>query len=276
MSIVRVGPDGIPTTRDENDLRKNKYKNTEPQPGYSGYYEQQQDNVSTLQSNAQKAYNQMLAYYQNAPAAYKPSGWQGKADDAMEQYLNRGPFQYDINADALYQQYKDQYIQQGQMAMMDTMGQAATMTGGYGNSYAQNVGQQAYHQYLSQLNNVMPELYTMAQDRYDQEGQDILNRYSIYSDKEAQEYEKYQDALANWMSGGQGLVDAYNAAAQQYKDAITYRDMSVEESNIIKNKFDKAATEDAILGLTELYLAMGYNPDVIRAFAANAELNPAS
>jgi hypothetical protein len=30
------------------------------------------------------------------------------------------------------------------MAMMDTMGKAAGLTGGYGSPYAQQVGQQAY------------------------------------------------------------------------------------------------------------------------------------
>ena len=71
-----------------------------------------------------------------------------------------------MNSDALYQQYRDLYTQQGQMAMMDTMGQAAAMTGGYGNSYAQTAGQQMYNQYLGKLNEVVPELYQQAYNRY--------------------------------------------------------------------------------------------------------------
>ena len=131
------------------------------------------------------------------PGDYKPV-WQDEADAYLSQYQNRDPFSYDFNADALYNQYKDQYIQQGQMAMMDTMGQAAALTGGYGNSYAQTVGQQAYNQQLNQLNEIMPELYAMAYDRYNQEGQDLLNMYGIYMDREAQEYGKHQDNLNNW------------------------------------------------------------------------------
>lgn len=131
------------------------------------------------------------------PGEYKPV-WQDEADAYLSQYQNRDPFSYDFNADALYNQYKDQYIQQGQMAMMDTMGQAAALTGGYGNSYAQTVGQQAYNQQLGQLNNIMPELYGMAYDRYNQEGKDLLAMYDLYMDREEQEYGKHQDNLNNW------------------------------------------------------------------------------
>lgn len=97
---------------------------------------------------------------------------QGEYDSLYDQYKNRGDFTYDLNGDALYQQYKDKYIQQGKLAMADTMGQAAAMTGGYGNSYAQSVGQQAYQASLDNLNDIVPELYAMALDRYNQKGQD--------------------------------------------------------------------------------------------------------
>ena len=50
----------------------------------------------------------------NKPGSYQ-SQWQDEIDDYMNQYMNRDPFSYDFNSDALYQQYKDQYIQQGRM-----------------------------------------------------------------------------------------------------------------------------------------------------------------
>ena len=76
--------------------------------------------------------------------------------DAMDRINNREKFSYDLNGDALYQQYKDKYIQQGKMAMQDTMGQAATLTGGYGNSYATTAGNQAYQAHLNNLNDIRP------------------------------------------------------------------------------------------------------------------------
>ena len=114
-------------------------------------------------------------------------------EDVLKQYLNREKFSYNFNEDALYQQYKDKYIQQGKMAMQDTMGQAAALTGGYGNSYAATAGNQAYNASLENLNDIIPELYQMAYDRYNQEGQDMLNKYSLLSDDRATQYGMWSD-----------------------------------------------------------------------------------
>ena len=127
----------------------------------------------------------------------KPDGysapWQSRIEELVQKILNREAFSYDLNADALYQQYKDQYVRGGQLAMLDTMGQAQAMTGGYGNSYAQSAGQQAYESYLQRLNEVVPELYNLAQDRYQQAGQALADRYALLSDREAADYGRYQD-----------------------------------------------------------------------------------
>ena len=86
------------------------------------------------------AYKQYQGAVAAKPADYA-SPYQGQIDAAYQKILSRQPFKYDMNADAMYQQYKDAYTRQGNMAMRDTMGQAAAMTGGYGNSYAQTAGQ---------------------------------------------------------------------------------------------------------------------------------------
>ena len=154
--------------------------------------------------------------------ANRPGAWvdpyQSQYMDYLNQYENRDPFSYDFNSDALYQQYKDNYILQGQMAMMDTMGQAASMTGGYGNSYAQSVGQQAYNQYLGQLNEIIPELNQMAYDRYQQEGQDLLNMYGIYKGLSDDSYGRYQDEVDNWYREDTRLTNNYNTIYGQEWD----------------------------------------------------------
>lgn len=136
--------------------------------------QQTQPTASANVANAQQLLQQGLA----ASGSYQ-SKWDEQLTGLLDQITNRKPFQYDVNADALYQMYKDQYVQQGRMAMQDTMGQAATMTGGYGNSYAQNVGQQAYQGYLQELTAKIPELAQVAQEQYNQEGQDLYNRYNL-------------------------------------------------------------------------------------------------
>ena len=131
------------------------------------------------------------------PGAYNAT-WLQSMNDTMNKYLNRDPFSYDVTGDALYQQYKDQYVTQGQMAMMDTMGQAAAMTGGYGNSYAQSVGQQAYQGYLQQLTDKVPELYKLALDKYNQEGEALLNQYGLLADADNREYSRNRDDISDY------------------------------------------------------------------------------
>ena len=136
---------------------------------------------------------------------------QGEYDSLYDQYKNRKDFTYDVNGDALYQQYKDKYIQQGKLAMADTMGQAAAMTGGYGNSYAQTVGQQAYQGQLDNLNDIVPELYAMALDRYNQKGQEMLNMIGLLGDERNFEY-------GVWGDGYNRLATDRDYYGNQYAD----------------------------------------------------------
>ena len=139
------------------------------------------------------------------------TGYQSQYRDQIQglydQIANRKDFTYDVNADAMYQQLKDQYIQGGRMAMMDTMGQAQAMTGGYGNSYAQGVGQQAYQGYLQGLNDQVPNLYQMALNRYIQQGDQMLDQYSMLTAQEAQDYARWQDQQNLALQQAQAMID---------------------------------------------------------------------
>lgn len=57
--------------------------------------------------------------------------------------------------DQMFARYLDRYKTMGQTAMRDTIGQTNALTGGYANSYSQNVGQQAYNEYLKGANDQM-------------------------------------------------------------------------------------------------------------------------
>lgn len=144
------------------------------------------------------------------PGAYQ-SAWQAHLNDTLQKILNREEFSYDLNGDALYQQYKDQHNTQGKMAMMDTMGQAQAMTGGYGNSYAQNVGQQAYQGYLQQLNDKIPELYNLALSKYQMEGDDLYNQAALMAQQENLDYGRYRDQVSDYYAGLDRAYNQYNA-----------------------------------------------------------------
>ena len=159
------------------------------------------------------------------PGEYQ-SQWQDKLDELLGKIQNREPFQYDLNGDALYQQYKDRYIQQGKQAMMDTMGQAAALTGGYGNSYAQTAGQQTYQGYLQGLNDKIPELYQLALDVYDRDGQDLYDQLSLIGERENQDYSRYRDDLSEYNTELDRLWSQYvterDADYDRYADERDY------------------------------------------------------
>ena len=134
------------------------------------------------------------------------SPWQEQLQDTMRKILGREKFSFDLAGDALYRQYKDRYIRQGRRAMMDTMGQAQAMTGGYGNSYAAGAGQQAYSGYLQQLGERVPELYRAALDRYTAETEQLRGNGSLLAQLEKQDYDRYRDALADRDSAYEKLV----------------------------------------------------------------------
>ena len=132
----------------------------------------------------------------------RPGAYDSPYADALEalydQILGRPDFSYDLARDPMYQQYRQQYLSQGRLAMEDTMGMAAGLTGGYGSSYSQNVGQQAYGHYLQGLNDMVPQLYSLALDQYTAQGQALADRYAMTHELERRDRERYDEAYDRW------------------------------------------------------------------------------
>lgn len=145
----------------------------------------------------------------NNPGEWQGGNYQDAVKSAWDAINNRAKFSYDLNGDALYQQYKDKYINQGRLAMADTIGQASAMTGGYGNSYAVTAGSQAYQSHLQNLNDIVPQLYQMAYDRYNQEGQDLKDKYSLASDMYNREYGEHRDKVSDYNTNLDRLASEY-------------------------------------------------------------------
>ena len=168
--------------------------------------------------NVTAAQNYLQGIIDNKPGAYQ-SKYTDQLQGLYDRIMNREKFTYDLNGDMLYRQYADQYTRQGQLAMQDTMGQAAAMTGGYGNSYAQTAGQQVFQGYLQALNDKVPELANAAYNRYAQEGADLQNQYALAQGAEQLDYGRYQDTLSQWQNERAYAQEAYNTAySQDYTD----------------------------------------------------------
>lgn len=175
-----------------------QYNYTKPKEAYSDF-------DTPYGYDIRKAQLSLEQLDKNKPTAYRSQ--YGNNINALINNMANRKFAYDVNADALYNQYKKNYMNQGKLAMQDTIGQAAAMTGGYGNSYAATVGNQAYQSYLEKLNDRIPELYQLALDRYNTEGADMQNLYSMMANQEAQEYGKYRDTVGDYQTD-RGYYDA--------------------------------------------------------------------
>lgn len=203
----------------------------------------------------QKAMAQVEAAKKEKPVYSNTYGAQ--VESLQKQITNRSPFTYSIDKDALFRQYRDRYQSLGRRAMEDTVGRAQTMTGGYGNSYAQTVGQQSYQSYLGQLSEVTPKLYEQALERYMQEGRDLQDRYDAARAMEQQEYSRHQDALDAYyrdLSGLQAQADrAYDRGYEQYLEEYKQAGDRYTRLLYMMEKLGYRPTEEELLaaGLTK-------------------------
>ena len=177
--------------------------------------------------------------------------YDGEIKSIYDKIVNREGFKYDYSADPVYGAYKDNYTRQGKLAMRDSMAQAADLTGGYGSSYAQSVGQQQYGAYLEKLNNIMPELYGAAYDRYKAEGDRLASQFSAASKLAEMEYDRYADEM-DWQSAGekfeyQKQADAYtnlyriisSTGYEPSDEELKASGMSREQANAISYEFKR-------------------------------------
>ena len=155
----------------------------------------------------------------NPPKPYQ-SKYGTQIQSLLDNLLNRESFNYDAAADPLYQQYAEQYNRGGQMAMKNAMAQSAALTGGYGNSYAQQVGQQAYQGYMQELSGMIPQLQQAAYDMYRDEGDTMRGNLGMLQGMDDTDYGRYRDEVGDYWTMMDYLYgkygDWYPRAAEQY------------------------------------------------------------
>ena len=130
-------------------------------------------------NNAEQTNRPEVTAQTTGGGAYSSNPYEAQANALYQQLMSRGPFRYDLQGDMLYRQAADQYTQLGRQAMMDAMGTAAGLTGGYASSNAQLVGTQANQNYLMQLNSMIPDFYDRAYQAWQDQGDDLYNRYQL-------------------------------------------------------------------------------------------------
>lgn len=214
----------------------------------------QQSTTPKFDPNTSEAYSQAMQALNDAKnnAPTYEGTYDQAIKDAYDQIVNRPKFSYDVNEDALYEQLRDNYDMQGRMAAMDAAGQAAALAGGYGSSYGQQVAQQTHQGYLQKLNDVVPELYGMAADRYDREGQQMMNQYAMLGDLQANEYARYQDRVnQHW----QDVNFAYQQAQDAYGKVYDQYNADLQADELAYNR-----KQNAYNNLVSMITSTGYQP----------------
>lgn len=162
----------------------------------------------------------------NKPDEFE-SKYEGQISDILDNILNRPKFSYtseDMTNDDLYKMYRDQYMRQGNLAMRDTMGNAASLTGGYGNTYASAAGQQAYDNYVSMLNDKALDFYDRAYQRYNDEGQNLYNQMNVVTGLDNTDYQRHRDTVSDYYNDLNYYNGRYNQEYGydygQYQDQV--------------------------------------------------------
>ena len=198
--------------------------------------------------------------YSNTMAALKQAetnlpGYSGSYDSEIksiyDKIVNRQGFKYEYSADPVYGAYKEQYTRQGRLAMRDSMAQAADLTGGYGSSYAQSVGQQQYGAYLEKLNQVMPELYSAAYERYKAEGERLNSQLGAASSLAEMEYGRYaderncqsEDEKLEYQKKSEAFKNLYdiifNTGYEPSEEELEHSGMSREQASALSYEFKR-------------------------------------
>lgn len=180
--------------------------------------------------------------------------------DLYDKITNRDPFEFTYNpsTDAMYNAYVDRYMSLGKQAMRDTMGQAAGLTGGYGNSYAQGVGQRAYDTYLQGANDKLAEFsdraYELSYGQYQDEGARLNQQYGMLWDMADDDFAKYQDRVARQQAEYEKVAALITAAGYMPTDEeLAKSGMTKEAAKMLQYQW--AAT----------YPQLGYNKGILSA-----------
>ena len=175
------------------------------------------DNITQQKNAAEAAYNN----WKNQSRPQYTAGNKKEIAELLRE-LEEREFSYDVTNDEVYKRYRDSVKTSAELALADAVGLASALNGGYATSYAELSGQAAYYNTMKAADEIIPQLYRDAYDRYSDETDDMYTRLDALMDMDEEEWERYLDMLEEYNSEGERLFDRYT-------------DLSNEEFELIYN-----------------------------------------
>lgn len=205
-----------------------------------------------------------LEYFKNGKTS-----WDDKIFGQVEAIENREKFEYDVDNDQLFQQALASAMNSGKTAMQDTIGQASSLTGGYGSTYATSAGNQAYNEFIEDAYDNLPQYYQMALDAYKAEGEEMYNLLGVYAQMGEQEWNRNVDSFTTALNYGNSQRDFEYGV---YQDDITN---TYNVMNMYGDFYEQENTKNMLLWQQDIdnaWKTIGLQEDV-RQFDANYGLN---
>jgi len=202
-------------------------------PGYSSTPALSQAPTAPTFAAAPRAQSVSAAPRAKANTEQFNSKWSDELQAMYDQIANRPKFSYDQNSDPLYQQYAEMYRKNAQLAMDDTVARAASLTGGYGNSYAETAGQAMYNQQMDNLNQRALDLYYAALDTYDRENQNMYQKFNLAGQMYNNDYNAWRDKIADSQWAQNYDFNAWQAdvANQQWAQNYDFNAWQADNAN---------------------------------------------
>ena len=224
--------------RKKMELQKQQQNQTLQTPAANTQQQQPANTMAMQPSQQSQTVAQAQNYLQSQINKTAQTPYTQQVQALYQQMQNRPRFEYNMNADQAWQDYKNLYAQMGQKAMEDTVAQINQSTGGYGNSYAGAVGQQQYQGYLGNMLEAMPQFSQQAYDRYTQEGDELRQNAQLGMDAMQNAYGMAVDQLERGISPDDYLLMMSGLTQDQANQILKPRVQYVSTGGGTQNKND--------------------------------------
>lgn len=109
-------------------------------------------------------------------------------NSAADSIANRAAFEYNPDNDPLFAVYQKQYAREGDRAAANALANAAMLSGGQASTAAVAASQQAQNYYGAQMADKIPELYQIAYNQYQNEGDRMRQNLDMYRALRSDDY----------------------------------------------------------------------------------------
>ncbi len=191
---------------------------------------------------------------ENALQLNEKSSYTVMAEKLLDEIIEKSSsFSFDINADPIYNRYKNFYADEGMKAAKNSSGLASSLTGGYGNSYAATVAANAMKDYSDKTALKAQEL---TEDAYQKHLDSIDNLYSAIN---------VLSKLNDTQKENESDILDFAVRAASYGDYSFLSDLGIDTRKLTLQELKEKAEDFADYGDYSLLRVLGVDTSGLEA-----------